>query len=526
MKGIAYCRVSSQEQVQGTSLDGQQQACLEYAKINNIEIAQIFVEKGESATAANRTELIRALDYCKDHKGEIGAFIVWKIDRFARNTTDHFAVRSQLMKYGTSLRSVTELIGDNPMGNMMETMLAGYAQFENEIRKQRCEGGMQRKIMEGIWPWQPPIGYTHSKKRTDRRKNLPDEKDPERFHIVQRALKEYAKGNQTIQGLTDLMNTWGMKTRQDKPMFKQLTEKMLRDKFYAGILVNPWDGKEYKGLHEPMISIEEYEKIQFTKKGYSLVRNIPHLRLNPDFPLRRLVHCSCGDRLTASWNTGGKKKKYGYYVCHNKECGHINETISKTELEKKFIKLLEKITPKQEFLDTFQIVIKDYWESEGHSLKTAGENYAVEIKRIEEKKGRLAQMRMNDEISKEEFGRMKDSLDNQILGLKTAQNEVKTDELNIEADLEYARQFIQNPARQWQDMDVSQKQRFQQRIFPYGIIYNKTEKSYGTAVLSAIFTLSEDFHTSKSDFVAGARLGLASEAYGASRKTFPNPPAR
>jgi hypothetical protein len=26
--------------------------------------------------------------------------------------------------------------------------------------------------------------------------------------------------------------------------------------------------------------------------------------------------------------------------------------------------------------------------------------------------------------------------------------------------------------------------------------------------------------------VAGARLGLASEAYGASRKTFPNPPAR
>ena len=114
-------------------------------------------------------------------------------------------------------------------------------------------------------------------------------------------------------------------------------------------------------------------------------------------------------------------------------------------------------------------------------------------------------MRMNDEISKEEFCRMKDSLDNQILGLTTAQNEVKTDELNIEADLEYARQFIQNPARQWQDMDVSQKQRFQQRIFPYGIIYDKTKKSYGTAVLSAIFTLSEDFHTSKSDFVAGAR---------------------
>jgi hypothetical protein len=74
---------------------------------------------------------------------------------------------------------------------------------------------------------------------------------------------------------------------------------------------------------------------------------------------------------------------------------------------------------------------------------------------------------------------------------------------------EYARQFIQNPARQWQDMDVSQKQRFQQRIFPNGIIYDKTEKSYGTPVLSAIFTLSEDYHTSKSDFVAVLGLGIS-----------------
>src|SRR5206468_4829410 len=47
MKGIIYCRVSSLEQVQGTSLEHQKEACLTYARDRTIEIAGIFVEKGE-----------------------------------------------------------------------------------------------------------------------------------------------------------------------------------------------------------------------------------------------------------------------------------------------------------------------------------------------------------------------------------------------------------------------------------------------------------------------------------------------
>ena len=78
-KGIIYCRVSSQEQVQGTSLENQKEACLNYANSKGIEVMRVFIEKGESATAANRTELIKVLDYCREQKGQISAFIVWKI---------------------------------------------------------------------------------------------------------------------------------------------------------------------------------------------------------------------------------------------------------------------------------------------------------------------------------------------------------------------------------------------------------------------------------------------------------------
>jgi DNA invertase Pin-like site-specific DNA recombinase len=213
-KGIVYCRVSSQEQVQGTSLDNQQKACLDYAASKGINISAIFIEKGESATAANRTELIKALDYCRERRGQISAFIVWKIDRFARNTIDHYGLQAQLMKYGTTLHSVTEPIGDNPIGKMTEAVLAGYAQFENEIRKQRCESGIQRKITEGIWPWQPPVGYVHAKKITDRRKTRPDEPDPDRFYLIQKGLRTYATGAYSIAALTTLMNEWGSEPGQ------------------------------------------------------------------------------------------------------------------------------------------------------------------------------------------------------------------------------------------------------------------------------------------------------------------------
>src|SRR5437867_11545406 len=248
MKGIIYCRVSSLEQVQGTSLEHQKEACLTYAKDHAIEVAAIFIEKGESATAATRTELIKALDYCKRHRHQIGMFIVWKLDRFARNTTDHYGIQAQLAKSGTRLQSVTEpIINEGPLGKMAEAMLAGYAQFENDIRKQRCEAGMQRRIFEGIWPWLPPLGYVHAKRLTDRRKTRPDEPDPERFTVIQQGLKTFAHGEHTITSLTNALNRCGLRTRTGRPIFKQQVERMLKDTFYAGILLNPWTGEEHQG---------------------------------------------------------------------------------------------------------------------------------------------------------------------------------------------------------------------------------------------------------------------------------------
>ena len=82
-----------------------------------------------------------------------------------------------------SRRQCEELISEGPVGKVLEAVLAGFAQFENDIRKLRCQGGMRARVREGIHPWMPPIGYTHSKNLTDRRKLTPDQPDDERQRV-------------------------------------------------------------------------------------------------------------------------------------------------------------------------------------------------------------------------------------------------------------------------------------------------------------------------------------------------------
>ena len=117
-------------------------------------------------------------------------------------------------------------------------------------------------------------------------------------------------------------------------------------------------------------------------------------------------------------------------------------------------------------------------------------------------------MRAEKEISKEEYADMRESVENQLTGLRITRNEAKTNELDLEASLSYGLQFAANIARQWEDLeDPVQIMRLQKLVLPDGITYNKTAGTFGTAVLSPVFKLYQEYKTSKSDLVA--EVGIA-----------------
>src|SRR5216683_3423075 len=137
MNAVIYSRVSSKDQVEGTSLESQELACRDYARRQNLTISKAFIEEGESAKFADRTQLLELLSYCKDKTRTIEVLLVWKIDRFARNVEDHYTIKAALKKLGVHIVSVTEPIQADPNGKLLETILAGFAQFDNDIRALR-----------------------------------------------------------------------------------------------------------------------------------------------------------------------------------------------------------------------------------------------------------------------------------------------------------------------------------------------------------------------------------------------------
>src|SRR3989338_3417827 len=201
---IIYIRVSSSEQIAGTSLDDQEARCRKYCDDLGLKVLHVFREEGASAKTVDRKALLEAMEFCRKNKGTIEACVVWKVDRFARNAEDHFYVRKILMGYGVMLQSVTEPIGTNPTEKLMETMLAGFAEFDNAIRGIRCSNGMKARIAQGIWPFKPPTGYKcaqnklHGEKKTE-----PDEPNEKIFALLQQMLKRYSR---EIFTQTDVMN--------------------------------------------------------------------------------------------------------------------------------------------------------------------------------------------------------------------------------------------------------------------------------------------------------------------------------
>lgn len=490
MKGIIYVRVSSDEQVKGTSLENQDELCRAYCQSKGIEVAEIFREEGASAKTAQRAEFLRAIEFCRKNKGKVDAFVVYKVDRFARNTEDHFYVRKTLLEYGVTLHSVTEPIGNNPAEKFIETVLAGSAEFDNAVRAQRCIDGMAARINQGIYPFKPPIGYIcqHARKRGEK-KNEPDKPDKQLFPIIQKVLKKFSTGFYTQTSLVQLLDDQELNKIRGLETRPQFVSRILGKhlKFYAGILVNPWTHEEIRGLHQPMITEEEYFKIRTILSGRPC--NVKKIKTNPHFPLRRTVKCGiCGRPLTGS-RSSGRGGKYYYYHCYNKQCSTYGKVISKTKLEEDFVGHLNLITPKQDFLDMLKTTVLQLWKEKDFLLEEEAQKYQKQLDVLLEKRKKIFEMREDGSYTPEEFRERKEEIDNTIMTTKISLDETRIDHFDIQGVLSYANKFISNLGRLWLDLANSQLM-FQKMVFPDGISYIRG-KGFGTCRLGLIYELNQ-----------------------------------
>ena len=146
-KAVIYLRVSTEEQVDNFSLGTQEEICRKDATRKGYEIVKVFREEGKSAkTIIGRPTLLEMFEFCRINKRSLQAIFIYRLDRMSRQTADYLAIRKKLTDYGITLISATEPTGNSPTEKLIETMLAGVAQMDNDVRSERTKNGMRAAI--------------------------------------------------------------------------------------------------------------------------------------------------------------------------------------------------------------------------------------------------------------------------------------------------------------------------------------------------------------------------------------------
>jgi DNA invertase Pin-like site-specific DNA recombinase len=492
VNGVIYCRVSSKEQVDGTSLESQEIACREYATRNHIDVAKVFVERGESAKFADRTQLLELLSFCGDRSKSIDCLLVWKVDRLARNVGDHFSIKASLLKQQIRVISATEPIDANPEGKLLETILAGFAQFDNDLRAARTVQGMKRKLQEGLYPWKAPLGYrsvTLGSKKTE-----PDQPIQPSFGILQRGWNEFSTGQHSKADVLRRMTARGLLTRGGKPLAKQSLDHIFRDSFYAGILHDPWSSDEYSGRHLPMISRATFLAVQQILGRSRLA--VPHKSVRTEFPLRTFARCpNCKNHFTGSFSRG-RSKRYPYYRCFNRACEpHTSYPLKQVHGE--FLSFLNEAAPEARALDRLKGRLAERAGTWSETSRAMTERREVDVKRIHEQEQQLIRMKMDRLITDDEFIAQRSSLTARLSQIEVHDAVQTIDGDAIVKNMDLICAPLMDLAFTWQSMPVEFQRRFQLMALPRGYVFG----SIGTAPMGRLFSAFVHSDTAKSNLV-------------------------
>ncbi|MDB5238264.1 MAG: hypothetical protein JWM46_534 [Candidatus Kaiserbacteria bacterium] len=489
--GIIYSRVSSAEQVQGTSLAMQERLCKEYAEREGIRVLQIYVEEGESAKTANRTEFQKALAFCSDKKQRVDFFIVHKVDRFARNQADHHATRAVLKRYGTELRSVSEPISDDPVGKAMEGMLSVFAEFDNNVRSARSRSGMVEKVKRGEWVWAAPLGY----KRLFKGGNLVIDDDVAPY--IRELFEQYSNGTHTFRSLAQYLERRGMRTRKDRRPGMQLMEKILRNPIYYGLIKGL--GLEVHGTFAPIIDESLFWKCQPSTRSRS--RHNKRSKVNPTFPLKKFVSCTaCGTTITASAPTGRKGVKYPYYH-HQKQNCPLAAHIPKETFEQNFVEHLQEISPDAKYEKLFKAIVLDVWQSNYKKLDSDNARIRKEVEVLEGERQRVFDMHRTGVYSETEFKEQKTFINLKIQQKKLLLEEKRIEEFSMEEALDYCFSFVRQSAKTWLGLsDLPEHRiRFQKQVFPEKLTFDG--KKLGTGKMSLVYAMNGTKDAEKTELV-------------------------
>ena len=306
MKAGLLARVSTEEQLEGYSIDAQLQAMRKFCLERGWEIV-VEWEDAHTATTDKRPKLKDALRACE--RREIDVLVVHKLDRAFRNLFDQLQGLARFAEWGVSFVSVVEQIDySTPHGRLFMSMLGALNQYFSDNLGQEVKKGKRERAKEGLTnACHSPHGYT-----------LVEGKQvvvPEEAEVVLYLFQRYATGLYSDGKLAKEMNQQGYTPPRIEYWQRATVRGVLTNRFYVGEV--QYKGEWHPGQHEPIIPRELFDRVQEIRSKRKMGKTRTQNPSGNIFLLQGISYCArCGEPL---WVNNGQWRTY--YLCSSARKG-------------------------------------------------------------------------------------------------------------------------------------------------------------------------------------------------------------
>ena len=144
MKKIAlYCRVSLSNGSQTT--ENQKIRLVEFAKKNGYDY-----DLYEETESSRKTRPIKQTLLQKLRNGEYDSVVVYKLDRWARSSTELILDTKEILDKGIGFISISDNLDfGTASGKLHFQILSAFAEFERELIRERTLEGLRRAKLQG-----------------------------------------------------------------------------------------------------------------------------------------------------------------------------------------------------------------------------------------------------------------------------------------------------------------------------------------------------------------------------------------
>ena len=439
---LLYCRVSTDEQSEGFSLNYQEEFLKRFCVGNGYNIVKIYRDD-HSAKNFNRPEWKQLKSYAKANRKSVDKVLYTRWDRFSRNLEQALKEIREFDTLGIELNASEQYLDMSNCDNKM--VLSVYltaGEVERDKISSRTINGTYQAKCEGYYASRAPYGYDSFRdgSRTQRgvakgkrSKLIPNEN----AHFVTRAFQTVALGIEPAEVVRKRLKKEGM------TLEKSSFSLMLKNIVYAGKIEVPEFKKEsafvVDAVHEPLIDLDTFLKVQevFKNKRWKGLKSNQKVY---DFPLRQFLTCDiCGETITGSYSRG-RNERYGYYHCR----GKCQTRVRKEKVETRIADLLTSIQINANIKDAFIDVMSDV-------VKKSNSHKAVELNKKKERRKQILEqlenaddMRLTNQLPADRYTSIVDRYSSELRRLELEIEALELNNENVNDYLETGLTLVEN----------------------------------------------------------------------------------